>query len=184
MGKAHAVAIVTCTFAFSSLCVPVAAGEQLPCIDARPYGEMNKHIVFEKSGARSIDLFPLLKSWNSTTGIIDAINNGLETSIKVSDWTALNVEQVPLSPVAQVRTPTLVSSAPVDIIVNLDQIAISDGLIALSPHGCDGRSNDQSQPKVFFGKITFGPESWSIAGQYLTFSWPSWDAGPNRKPGG
>jgi len=184
MDRAQAFAIVICTCAFGSLSVPVAAGEPLSCIDARPFGGLNKHIIFEKNGVRSIDLFPLLKSWDSATGTVVAFNNGRETNINVSDWTALNVERVPLNPVAQTLPPTLASSVPVDIVVNLSQIAVSDGLIALSPHGCDTISSDQSQQRGFFGKITFGPESWRVAGQYLTFDLPAWNAGPNRKPGG
>ena len=161
-----------------------AEGEQLLCIDARPDGELiKKRIVFEKNGVLSTDMFPLLKSWNSAAGIIDAVNNEQAFSIKLSDWTALNVEQVQPNPVAQTARPTLVSDTPVDTTVNPAEIVISDGLIALTSQGCAGTSPDQSKEKVFLGTITFGSNIWHVVGRYLTFARPSWSAGPDRKPG-
>jgi hypothetical protein len=183
--KARAVAIVTCTVTFASLSASVAAeGEQLICINARPEGELiEKRIVFEKNGVRSTNMFPLLKSWNSATGTIDAVNNGQVISIKLSDWTALNVERVEFNPVAQTAMPTLVSDTLVDIMVNPAEIVISDGLIALTSQGCAGTSPDQSKEKVFLGTITFGSNTWHVVGRYSTFGRPHWSAGPDRKPG-
>jgi hypothetical protein len=183
--KAHAVAIVTCTLAFASLSASVAAGgEQLVCIDARPDGELiKKRIVFEKNGVRSADMFPLLKSWNSATGIFDAVNNEQVISIKLSDWTALNVERVQFRPAAQTAMPTLISDTPVNTTVNPAEIVISDGLISLTSQGCAGTSPDQSKEKVFLGTITFGSNTWHVVGRYSTFGRPSWSAGPDRKPG-
>jgi hypothetical protein len=183
--KARVMAIVACTVPFASLSASMATGgEQPSCINVRPDGELiKKRIVFEKNGVRSPDLFPLLKSWNSVAGTIDVFNNGQVTSIKLSDWTVLNVERVQFPPNAQTAMPTQILNTDVDRSVNPAEITISDGLIALTSHGCDVPSPDPSKENVFLGTITFGSDTWHVVGQYFTFGRPSWHAGPNRKPG-
>jgi hypothetical protein len=182
---ARAIAIAAGAFVLASLSPSAVSGTQkLSCVDARPEGELiQKHIVFEKDGVRSPDMFPLLKGWNPAAGTIDAVNNEQQITIKLSDWTALNVEQVQSNPAAQTARPQLVSDAPVDMTVDPTEIVIADGLIALTSQGCNGTPPDQGQENVFLGKITFTPNGWHLVGRYSTFARPSWNPGPSRKPG-
>jgi hypothetical protein len=129
-------------------------------------------------------MFPLLRSWDAVASAFNLTNNGQNANVKMSDWTALNVERVQAFPAAQAVVPTLVSTTQVDQVVNLSDISITDGLIALIAHGCDSVPIDQDKERVFLGKITFDSRDWHLVGQYSIFGTPSWNAAPNRKPGG
>ncbi len=180
--------VIMAGFVCGSLAATQARGENLSCVDVRPNGRLvDKHIVFEKDGVRSTDMFPLLRSFDSETGVIAAINNGRPINIKVSDWTALHVELVRPQSAAQRAPPRETPQGSLELTVESNAIRIDDGLIALAPNGCESSSANPNAENVFYGTINFDGSRWRVVGKWSTFTPPS---GPlcndpiRCKPGG
>jgi hypothetical protein len=176
--------VMVCAFGCWLIATASADNDNLGCIDIRPHGRLTeKHVVFEKDGNPSTDLFVLLEGFDPAAGTITAFNNARRITIKLSDWTALRIERVLPNPAAQTAPPALSSTAQVDITASSNDITVENGLISLSRSGCAGKPPDQGPEEVFLGKIAFEPTGWHFVGKLSTFNPPAWHSTPSTKPG-